>query len=363
MKRSTMIRLGSMTAAERAKGRYMRAPDEHPAGGAPAAGTPAPDAPAAEVQAPPAAPDNAFADAFANSDGGLPSLDPAPAAPAPAPAAAPASEPAAPTPPAAPAAPAAGDPPAPAAPTPPAAPAAPDPNAPKTPTAEEIVAGIAEALKGQPAPAAPAAPAAAEAPPLYTPEEQTAISEYEKNWPDVAQAETLKRRAEYSDLLKYVFGQVQSQLAPLQQQLGQVGNTLHLGEVKALVPDYNENLEADVGKWVEEQPTYLQSAYKQVMQQGTSEEVADLIGRYRAATGTAAPAPTPAPTPAPAGTAPAAAPAAAAPAAKTGTELSQAAKQAVASLAPVGSERTQAPAGEDPQDYSSAFARYAAAAD
>jgi hypothetical protein len=85
---------------------------------------------------------------------------------------------------------------------------------------------------------------------------------------------------------------------------------------------------------------------KQVMQSGTSDEVADLIGRYRAATGQQA---TPAPAAKP--KAPAA----------TKTELSSAAKQAAEALAPVSGERSAVPQGEDPMDFKTAFQKYAAA--
>lgn len=241
---------------------------------------------------------------------------------------------------------------APAQPAP--APAAAEP-APAPASADDIVKGLADLLKQQPAPAAQPAPQEQQPQeqqePLYSPEEISTLSEYEKNWPDVAQAESLKRRAEYHDLMKFVFSEVAKYTQPLFEQLKTVGNTLHIGELKQVVPDYSAALEADVAAWVDTQPAYLQIGMKQVMQQGTSEEVADLIGRYRAATGTV-----PAPAPAPAGQqAPAPAPAKPAQ-----TELSSAAKQAAESLAPVSGDRSQVPQGEDPQDFVSAFARYAA---
>lgn len=328
----------AMTAAEHAQGRYMRAPDGHD--GDPAAPAPAPaadPAPAAEVD-----PFDAAFDA-ANTEG-------EPAAPAPAPEA-----------PAAPAAPAP-TPEAPAAPAPAAAPAAgePAPAPAPTPTADDVVKQLLDRMATQPAPApaAPAAPAAEPQAEMYSAEDQGVLAEYEKNWPDVARAEKLVRRAEYHDLLGFIFGEVSKFVSPLQQQLSGIGNNLHITELKAAVPDYSDNLEAEVSKWVDTQPTYLQTGMKAVMQGGTSEEVADLIGRYRTANGIAPAAPAPA---APAAAAPvapaAAAPAAPKPAAKT--ELSSAAKQAAASLAPVGGERSQVPQGEDPQDFDSAFSRYA----
>ena len=317
--------------------------------------------------------DQAYADAFAAAaagDGVPPASDPAPAA-EPAPAAAPAGdapaagEGAAPAaePGAAPAGGAAGDAgadgkaaaPGGAPAEPAAAPAAAEP-AQAPASADDIVKGLADLLKQQPPAAAPAAepaaqPAAEEQQPIYTQDELTVLTEYEKNWPDVAQAETLKRRAEYNDLMKYIFGEVAKFTQPLFEQMRQVGNNLHLGELRAAVPDYSEQLEADVAAWIDTQPNYLQTGMKQVMQQGTSEEVADLIGRYRAATGAATPAPAPSPAPAPA------------PAKPAQTELSSAAKQAAESLAPVSGDRSVVPEGENSQDYESAFAKYASTMD
>lgn len=211
---------------------------------------------------------------------------------------------------------------------------------------------------GEAAPAQPAQAAEppAEQPPMYNAAEQAQLAEYEKNWPDVAAAESLKRKGEYDALLRFVFGEVAKYVAPVQEQVRALGNSVHMTELKTLIPDHTDNLEAEVSSWVDTQPAYLQTAMKQVMQTGTPDEIADLIGRYRAATGAAPAAPqagsaSPAP--------PAAAPAAT-PAAPAKTELSSAAKQAAESLAPVSGDRSAVPQGEDTQDYDTAFARYAA---
>ena len=176
------------------------------------------------------------------------------------------------------------------------------------------------------------------------------LADYQKNWPDVAAAETLKRRGEYAELISFVFKEVHKYVQPHLDQIGALGNLAHEQQLRAVVPDYNENLEAEVSKWVDQQPAYLQGAMKQVMQSGTSEEVADLIGRYRAASGAQQ-----APAPAPAAGVPKA------PAAAPTTELSSAAKQAAESLAPVSGDRSAVPQGEDPMDFASAFQKYAAA--
>lgn len=341
---------GGMTRNEQRLGRFIRDGEGHP----PAA------APAPVVEEPPVDPFDAAFDAAAAEPATPAAEPPAPAATPPAPA----SEP-----PAGEAAPAGGETPPAAGETPPAAapPAAGDPPAPaagateepKPLSADDILKQLAEKINQPPAPAAPAAePAAtpAEEPPIYTAEELTTLEEYEKNWPDVAKAETLRRRAEYRDVFQFVFSEVARFTQPMRDQLSAIGNTLHLGELKAAVPDYTPAVEADVNAWIDTQPSYLQAPYKQVMQSGTSDEVADLIGRYRAANGVA-PAPVVVPPAPAAGTPPAPA---APPAATPKTELSSAAKQAAESLAPVSGDRSTVPAGEDTQDFDTAFSKYAA---
>ncbi len=315
---------------------------------------PAPEVPAATLPTTTPVADVSYSDAFAAAaadDSDLPpkAPDPAPAETPPA-ETPPAETPPAETPPAE--TPPAETPPAetPPAETPPAEtlPAETPPVAPTPTSAEDVVARLAEALKQQQPAPTETAPAPAEAAPVYSTDELEVLTEYEKNWPDVARAEGLRRRAEYQDLMKFMFTEVESYVKPIFAQLGTMSNTLHMGELKQAVPDYSETLESDVVKWIDTQPAYLQTGMKQVMQTGTSDEVADLIGRYRGAV---------APPPAPA--APAATPAAVTPT-PSKTELSSAAIQAAASLAPVSSDRSQVPAGEDSQDFNAAFARYAA---
>lgn len=167
----------------------------------------------------------------------------------------------------------------------------------------------------------------------------------------MARAEELKRRGEYHDIIKFMFENVTQLVAPLQEQLRAIGNNIHINELQTRVPDYSETLEQQVTNWIDTQPNYLQAAYKQVMQTGTSEEVADLIGRYRGSAGAAPATPPAEATPAPT------------PPAPRKTELSSAAIQAAESLAPVSGDRSAVPQGEDPQDFNTAFAKHAATMD
>jgi len=219
--------------------------------------------------------------------------------------------------------------------------------APAAPSDDDILARLGNLLKKEPAPApAPAAAAPAEQPAtdepaIYTPEEQTFLAEYQKDWPEVSKAEALIRRAEYRAIVGYVFNEVQRALSPVMETVSTLATRTHLTDLTSTVPDY-DTVRDKVIAWVEEQPKYLQPAYQHVITAGTTDEVADLIGRWRAATG--APANTPAPAAAP----------------KKVTELPPATMKAAAALAPVGSKHTApASSGIDPSDFGAAFEAFA----
>jgi hypothetical protein len=209
--------------------------------------------------------------------------------------------------------------------------------------AEDVLARLASLVKQtesklEPKPE-PEQPATEQQEPLYTPEEQQFLESYEQDWTDVSRAETLKRRVEYRGLAQYIFNEVASEFARLQAQVYQLIRQTRQGELKSAVNDYDAVM-PQVQKWIETQPAYLQSAYKQVIQQGSVDDVADLVNRYRKETGGPAPTST----------------------RKTVAELPTPAKQAVEALAPVSSERS-APAAHEPDanDFDSAFERAVAA--
>lgn len=195
------------------------------------------------------------------------------------------------------------------------------------------------AAPAQAAPVAPQPASAPEQPEIYSPDEKQFLADYDKEWGDVSRGEMLKRRAEYRDLVSFVFDQVSQQLKPVAETLAELATRTHLSDLKSTVSDYDE-VRDKVVDWVKTQPTYLQVAYNHVINEGTVDEVADLINRFKAATGTqlAAPAATPAP------------------AAKKETALPPAAKQAAASLAPVSSKRSGVVAPVSPDDFDGAFA-------
>lgn len=188
--------------------------------------------------------------------------------------------------------------------------------------------------------AAKAPPEAPQEPELYTDDEKALLDEYRKDWPDVAKAEALTRRQEYHQLVNYIFQQVVAELTPVMQTVQTLAERVHFDDLTSRVEDY-DTVREDVINWVETQPKYLQGAYNDVIQNGTAEEVADLIDRYRAET--QAPTTTAAPTP------------------LKEPELPAEAKKAAASLAPVSSKRSRVAQkdGVDKDDFDGAFQLFA----
>lgn len=178
----------------------------------------------------------------------------------------------------------------------------------------------------------------------YTPEERAFLAQYEKDWPDVVKAESLRRRAEYQQVVGYMFNEMASVLQPLMQQVQSLAERTQLADLHQIEPEY-DNLRDKVVAWIDQQPAYLRPAYEYVRDHGTTDEVADLIARYRQATGEQA--------------APASVPASAAQPAREEPSLPAATKKAVASLAPVGSKRSVVVQSNDPSDFDGAFESFA----
>lgn len=228
-----------------------------------------------------------------------------------------------------------------------AAPAeAPKAEAPK-PETDPVLERLAQLVKEQPAaPAAPAtqAPAAPaeQARPLYTEDEVAYLQNYQKEWPDVHRAEALIRRGEHTQLLNYVFNELAKEIRPLMETVQVLSQRTFLGDLTQKVEDY-DTVRDQVIDWVGTQPAYLQAAYNHVIENGSVDEIADLIGRYKREVGaSAAPAAGAAPAPK-----------------KVDTELPPATKQAAAALAPVSSKRTVVPQAVDPTDFEAAFSAFA----
>lgn len=221
-----------------------------------------------------------------------------------------------------------------------------------TPAVDESAARIA-ALEAQiaafkpaatPAPVAEVTPAAPT--PVYSTDEQAVLDKYTKDWPDIAAGEALTRRAEYRELVGYVFAQVRAQLDPLMEFTQKQQGRSQYTDLVALVPDYDTVRDKTLA-WVDTQPEYLKKAYQDVANGGTPADVADLIARFKKDTAYAA-------------TSVAAVVAPVAPA-KPAAALPTAAAAALPNLRVVKSVRTEPTAVADPNNFDAAFAEFASA--
>jgi hypothetical protein len=187
---------------------------------------------------------------------------------------------------------------------------------------------------------------------MFSAEEKKFLVDYEKEYPDIARAEFMRRRVENQQLVTWMFTQINAALAPKFEQIEALATRTHAGDLQQQVPTYNNEVRDKVIAWAGEQPAYKKVAYQYVIQQGTVDEVADMIADWSKATGYTPPAKTgPTGTPGIAGVDPAKA---AADAAKLASDAAKAA--AAAKLAPVKSGNAQrAVTAIAPTDYDGAF--------
>lgn len=177
----------------------------------------------------------------------------------------------------------------------------------------------------------------------FTQEEIEILQKYEQDFPDVARAEFIRRKAEYNQMMGYIFSEMAAQLQPMIGALRSISQRVHLGDLQNQVQDYN-TIRDQVVEWVGKQPAYIKSAYERVVQEGTAEEVADLVNRWRAETGQVAAQPQKG-SDGNGSKKPARAP-------------TEAAKAAAAALAPVAGKRTIIPQAQ-PTTFDDAFAQFA----
>ena len=182
--------------------------------------------------------------------------------------------------------------------------------------------------------------------PQLSAEELALVQQVEKDFPDVARAQAIVRRAEYQQVVRYIFDEVtranaakDAQLAPFLTLVQNLAERTHVGDLRTVVPDYDKVDVTALTAWIETQPAYLRGGYDSVLRTGTAADVKDVVDRFRAATGVTQVADPKV-----------AAAAAAAEAAR---------KKVITSLAPVQSGRTAAPAGEAPKDFNNAFDEFA----
>lgn len=215
---------------------------------------------------------------------------------------------------------------------------------------DDFIKRFAEAMKPQAQPQSVTDTTNRAPPPLYSAEEAGQLQQFYTEWPDVAKAAELIARGMVQNATRRMYAEMAASLAPYLRTIDSLADMTQYNALTSQVPDY-ENIIGQVTEWTKKQPAYLQAAYGRVINEGTSDEVIDLIDRWKRDTGSASQV-----TQQPAGaggggtqTQPLAAKV---------TELSTAAKQAAARLAPISAKRANATTAA-PADFDGAFAEFA----
>ena len=121
----------------------------------------------------------------------------------------------------------------------------------------------------------------------YVPEDKRQLVEqYESEWPEVAEAEQLKREAQLKQLQDQVYSEVGQALAPIADMHRQMQVDAHHKAIQAKHSDVDD-IKDDLIEWVGQQPDFVRPAFEQVLQKGSAEEVNQLIDHYKQATGSA----------------------------------------------------------------------------
>ena len=227
----------------------------------------------------------------------------------------------------------------------------PEPEAPTT-LAEELRLMREEMRAAATAKAEPEPEPAVETPPepqefAFSPDEQAALTAFEADWPEISAASNLRMRENNFKVVTHIFNEVQKYLNPYIKTLNQLNEQAvtsdedaHIAAITSAHSDYDAVFD-DVQAWIKEQSPARQRAFKAVAEEGTAEEVIDLISVYKEVKGLK-PAPTVVSSPA---IAPAAPPAT---------------NKAVQRLTAVPSRRAATSTAGDPNDFDGAFAEFAA---
>jgi hypothetical protein len=193
-----------------------------------------------------------------------------------------------------------------------------------------------------------AKPAPPPEPKWYQPseEETAALAEFQKEWPDQYVAVNIAIKQAAYNVAEYIFAQMAKVYNPALERFSSLSDAMQeqiqLTALQRAHSDYDE-IHDKVLDWVEKLPTAFKMGAQHVLNNGTPEEVSELIMQYKAANQTAT------------GAASAAAPVVATPKAQTTTELSAAAKKAAGKLQVVGSKRTTPIAPVDASDFDGAW--------
>lgn len=202
------------------------------------------------------------------------------------------------------------------------------------------------------APVTPAAPSSdatelpAE-PEWYKPsdDETALLKQYETEWPDIFKAQEIRTKKAAYDAVQYMFHQIAKVYNPQLQRFAQLADTiseqLQYSAVRGEHEDYDQIYDSVVA-WVDTLPAAFKAGAKLTMENGSPQEVTELISEYKKQHPNQPATPAVLATPATPAT--------------PGKTISAAAKQAAGKLSVVGSKRTTPTAAPDKNDFEGSWA-------
>lgn len=156
----------------------------------------------------------------------------------------------------------------------------------------EAQALAAQAKPKEQAPAAPQRDATFED--YLDDKQKKSLELFQAEWSDVAAPVTALIQAHVQAALanqqKQILGQVQQQMAPIQQHAAQSQEALYWGTIQAAHPDFREAA-AEVPGWIEKQPKIYQPRLMEIYNAGSAQDVVELISMYKQAVGSTGAAP------------------------------------------------------------------------
>lgn len=124
-------------------------------------------------------------------------------------------------------------------------------------------------------------------------EDKEALAEYEKDFDSVSKMEGLKRERALKRLedriletLEAKTAEIQEKIAsrvqPIEESYKKSDEAAHFGTIRGSHPDFETHRDSGaILKWIETKPRYLRESMKATYEQGTAEDVVDLISDFK----------------------------------------------------------------------------------
>jgi hypothetical protein len=216
-----------------------------------------------------------------------------------------------------------------------------------------FAAAVAAAVEANKAPAAPEPPAPEvpiTADQFLSAEEKSLLASYDKEWGEVAKAESVRRRSEMQAMQAQTYRELEKVLAPIVHTLRESQVQAHFATIHRAHADYDTVI-PDVKQWVESQPAFYRPVMERVLANGTASEVVELVRAFKQATGKTGAVPE-----VPASSIPQATSAPATPVVRQQPSLKAVPPPAaVAATAAVVSQRSNSQSAADPNDFYAAL--------